>query len=276
MPPRYSGCATLDGDCGGGRRVVDVQERPPSVRLADHGTRRGRSLTVRAFRSQGRRTRRTAGRALRPRMRPSFCSRDNGSRQACVAAALAARDPRDPPLSLPRHQSAQKGHPPKLCATTRRVPVCFAAARRWSRPSVRRRLVKANTRSNLRRSLTPFSAVISCTMTSGLAPITASRTAGPIECIDDCHVCATRRIASAFPGVRVRPRTEWPAETSSGMRRLPTAPVVSAPDLGMDAGLQGGPCTEMGPATLSVNHIVAPCRPMSVPVCRGVWRPFVA
>src|SRR5262245_5401022 len=40
-------------------------------------------------------------------MRP-FCSRDNGSRQACVAAPLADRDPRDPSLLLPGHRFAQR------------------------------------------------------------------------------------------------------------------------------------------------------------------------
>jgi hypothetical protein len=90
-----------------------------------------------------------------------------------------------------------KSHPQKLCATKRRVPACFAAARRWSRPSVRRRLVKANTRSNRRRSLAPLSAVISCTMTSGLAAITASRTAAPSSASTIAASAPARRITTA-------------------------------------------------------------------------------
>jgi len=60
---------------------------------------------------------------------------------------------------------------------TRLVPAAAAAASRLSVPRVRSSLVAANTRSSRLRLRRSASAVISCTITSGLAASTAAVTA---------------------------------------------------------------------------------------------------
>ena len=64
--------------------------------------------------------------------------------------------------------------PVKLWATNRLTPLAWAAARRCSVPSVRRRFVRANQRSKCRKSGVPDRAVISWMMASGSALATAS------------------------------------------------------------------------------------------------------
>ena len=80
-------------------------------------------------------------------------------------------------LGLDRPADARvRARPRSSGRSTRSTPASRAAASRWSVPSVRRRLVSANERSNLRRSRSPPSAVIWWTIASGRASATAART----------------------------------------------------------------------------------------------------
>ena len=90
----------------------------------------------------------------------------------------------------------------------RGVRACRAAASRFCNPSVRKRLVSVNDRSTLRKSFAALRDVISCTMTSGLAPATAFTIAALFNASAIVASAPTRRIDSALAGMRVRPTTE--------------------------------------------------------------------
>ncbi len=112
------------------------------------------------------------------------------------------------------------GHAPKLWATIRSTPFSRAAATRWSVPSVRRRLVVAKERSNLRRSRSPPSAVISWTIASGRAAATAARTPSRSSPSTTTGSAPSSRSRATFDALRVVPVTEWPWLSEEGDERL--------------------------------------------------------
>jgi hypothetical protein len=117
----------------------------------------------------------------------------------------------------------------KLCATNRRAPASRAAASRWSVPSVRSRFVTAKSRSNFfGLPVIAPSAVSWWTTTSGFASATAVRTlsASSPSMTTPVTPCVPRRASPA--SFRLVPNTSCPAVTSSGPRRLPSAPVAPA------------------------------------------------
>src|SRR3954453_16884095 len=122
---------------------------------------------------------------------------------------------------------------PKLCATNRRAPTARPAARRWSVPSVRSRLVitAIGERSGCRASRTlsfPDSTVSSCTITSGSADATACATASGSSASATTGRAPRLRTRSCFDALLVIPTTSWPRATSCGTSTLPRTPVAPA------------------------------------------------
>src|SRR2546423_13574533 len=70
-------------------------------------------------------------------------------------------------------------------------------------------------------------------ITSGLAEMTAARTARALRPSATTGPAPARGMAAAFSGERVMPVTEWPAETNAGMSARPMAPVAPATKMRM-------------------------------------------
>ena len=98
----------------------------------------------------------------------------------------------------------------KLCATNRCTPIAFPAARRWSVPSVRSRLVIANARSTFRMLPRSEIAVSSCTITSGSAFATADATSSASSASATAARAPSSSTTDAFDGVLVIPVTSCP------------------------------------------------------------------
>jgi hypothetical protein len=108
-------------------------------------------------------------------------------------------------------------------------------------PSVRRRFVIANARSNRRGLKFGGIAVSSCTITSGAASATARLTACASNASSTAGVAPAASIARARSGDLVVPTTSWPRRTSAGTSFDPIAPVAPATNTRIAAPFMAAP-----------------------------------
>src|SRR5262249_7277434 len=160
----------------------------------------------------------------------------------------------------------------------RRTPAARAPSSRWSVPSVRSRLVSADSRSNRLGLRMQLSAVTWGITASGPAPATAARTAARSRASAVTGCAPTALSHDALPASRVIAATSYPPATSRGTSRRPIAPLPPATNTFItvsfpaDVPVDETPAPAVTPAA-GRGHLAAERHRNSVAVARPPGQP---